>query len=254
MSEAPAYAPARDMASKVKRRVTQWRAARPANLRFDAPMLSICFDDFPKSAALEGAPIVQRHGGRATYYAAAGLSDQDGPSGWGFSASDLAWLADAGHEIGCHTFSHADCAQRDLYDTLCDLAANRDALAAMGHDRPLAALAYPYGETTPALKAALPPRYRSARGILPGLNVGRTDLAQLRALPLFGEGALAAAHAALARSAQRKAWLIAFTHDVAEAPSPWGTRSGDLDTFLAEARTLGFAILPVSAALERAHS
>lgn len=253
MSETLAYAPPRDVASKVKRRVAQWRAARPTDLRFDAPVLSICFDDFPKSAALEGAPIVERHGGRATYYAAADMADRDGPCGWGFSGADLARLAGAGHEIGCHTFSHADCAQRDLYETLCDLARNRDALAAMGHARAPTTLAYPYGETTPALKAALPPRYSSARGVLPGLNVGRTDLAQLRALPLFGEGALATAHAALARAAKRNAWLIAFTHDVAEAPSPWGTRSGDLDAILAAARGLGFAILPVTAALERAH-
>ncbi|MEJ0059740.1 MAG: hypothetical protein WDM79_09285 [Terricaulis sp.] len=49
------------------------------------------------------------------------------------------------------------------YDALLDLARNRDALTAMGHEAPLSALAYPYGETSIALKESLPPRYRTAR-------------------------------------------------------------------------------------------
>ncbi|MBX9745299.1 MAG: hypothetical protein K2X34_00260 [Hyphomonadaceae bacterium] len=47
-----AYAPPRDPLSKVRRRLTQWRAARPAKLKFDQPLLSICFDDFPVSASV----------------------------------------------------------------------------------------------------------------------------------------------------------------------------------------------------------
>jgi peptidoglycan/xylan/chitin deacetylase (PgdA/CDA1 family) len=254
VSDALAYAPPRHLTAKVKRRLTQWRPARPAFLRFEEPILSICFDDFPKSAALEGAPLLARYGARATFYAAADMADKEGPCGPGFSASDMLWLANGGHEIGCHTFSHDDCAQRETFDTLHDIARNRDALATMGLDRAPVSLAYPYGETTTELKNALPPRYKSARGVLPGLNIGRADLAQLRALPLFGEGALVAAHAALASAAKRNAWLIAFTHDIADAPSPWGTRGADLDAFLAAARKLGFVILPVTSALERARS
>jgi peptidoglycan/xylan/chitin deacetylase (PgdA/CDA1 family) len=249
-----AYAPPRDFMSRVRRRVTQWRAAKPARLRFDAPVLSITFDDFPASAARLGARIVEHHGGRATFYAAADMADKDGPCGMGFSRADLAALAQAGHEIGCHTFGHADCARRDTYDTLVDIAKNRDALAELGFARTITSLAYPYGETTHALKAALPPRLCAARGILPGVNAGRADLAQLRAYALFGEAGLDAAHAALNRAAKRKGWVIAFTHDVAVAPSPWGTAPDALHRFLAHARALDFAILPVSAALERARS
>ncbi|GAM99023.1 polysaccharide deacetylase [alpha proteobacterium U9-1i] len=247
-----AYAPPRTLAAKVKRRLTQWRAARPVVLRFDEPILSICFDDFPRSAAHEGAAILARHGARGTYYAAADMADKDGPCGQGFSAADIVRLAEAGHEIGCHTFSHADCATRDAFDTLTDIAANRDALRAMGLTHAPVALAYPYGESTNELKDALPPRMRSARGVLRGLNVGRADLAQLRAAPLFGAGALSAAYDALRQAAKRTAWLIAFTHDVSDTPSAWGTSGADLDLFLSAARKLGFHILPVTSALERA--
>lgn len=239
------YAPPRDLVSKARRRMTQWHAARPAKLRFDAPVLSICFDDFPVSAATTGAAILERHGARGTFYAAAGLAEQDGPCGRNFSAADVKRLAHAGHEIGCHTFGHEDCAQRDAYDTLKDIAANRDALAAMGAP-PQRTLAYPYGETTNALKAALPPRFAAARGILPGLNIGRTDLAQLRAYPLYGQGGLARAAAALKRAKRMKAWMIAFTHDVSDDPSPFGTRTADLDDLIHAAKACGFVIAPVA--------
>ncbi|MBN8607499.1 MAG: polysaccharide deacetylase family protein [Caulobacterales bacterium] len=246
-----AYAPARDPASKLRRRLTQWRAARPADLRFDAPMLSISFDDFPVSAATTGAAILEAHGARATFYASAGLAGADGPSGRNFSADDLRRLAAAGHEIGCHTHAHADCARRGVFDTLQDLAKNRDGLHAMGFGGITRTIAYPYGETSSALKANLPPRFECARGILPGINQGRADLAQLRAFPMFGANGLARLHNALKRAAKRKAWVIGFTHDVSDTPSAFGTSSADLQELLRTAHQLGFTILPVGAALSR---
>lgn len=244
------YSPPRDVLSKVQRRLTQWRPARPERLRFAEPILSITFDDFPASAAREGARILESHGARGTYYAAAGLAQQDGPCGRNFAPADIARLAAAGHEIGCHTFDHADCARRNVFDTLQDLAANRDAIMRMGAPFPRSH-AFPYGETTSRMKSNLPPRFASARGVLRGLNVGDTDLTQLRAYPLFGDNALVAAHAALARAAKRKAWMIGFTHDVSGTPSPYGTSSADLDALLRAAKAIGFTILPVTAALER---
>ena len=248
---ADAYSPPRDLLAKINRRATQWRAARPAKLAFDTPLLSICFDDFPVTAATEGAHILEAHGARGTYYAAAGMAGEDGPCGVNFSAADITRLIDAGHEIGCHTFDHVDCARRDPFETLRSLAKNRDTLNEMGAGEPARTLAYPYGETSNALKNHLPPRFYSARGVLPGLNVGRVDLAQLRAYELFGEGWLDAMRATLKRAAKRKAWVIGFTHDISATPSPWGTSSADLDALLRSAHELGFTVLPVTAALER---
>jgi peptidoglycan/xylan/chitin deacetylase (PgdA/CDA1 family) len=245
-----AYAPPRDLASKVKRRLTQWRAAKPARLRFDEPLLSITFDDFPASAAQEGARILESHGARGTYYASAGMSETNGPCGLNFGPEDIRRLVAAGHEIGCHSYAHRDAARRDVFTTLEDLAKNRDALARMGAPSPRAH-AYPYGETTELLKGGLPPRFASARGVLPAINHGQADLAQLRAFAMFGEGWIERTSAALKRAARRKAWVIAFTHDVGDAPSTWGTRGADLDALLGEAHRLGFTVLPVSAALER---
>lgn len=245
-----AYVPARDPVSKARRRFTQWRASRPARLTFDTPLLSISFDDFPASAGDTGAAILEAYGARGTFYASAGLANGDGPSGRNFAPSQIARLTAKGHEIGCHSFGHADAAQNDVFDTLRDLAKNRDALAAYGAP-PARTHAYPFGETTNRLKDGLPPRFACARGILPGLNIGAVDLAQLHAYPLFGDGWLRAMQSTLKRAAKRNAWVIGFTHDVGDAPSAWGTRASDLDALLQSARALGFTILPVSAALER---
>ena len=245
-----AYAPRRDLISKVRRRLTQHHAARPVNFAFAEPVLSITFDDFPVTAASTGAQILERHGARGTYYAAAGMANADGPCGPGFSEADIKRLVAAGHEVGCHTSSHADCAQQDVFSTLEDLARNRDALAGMGAPSPRTH-AYPYGETKHAVKDNLPPRFMSARGILPGLNVGAGDLAQLRAYPLFGAGGIDRVLGAMKTAAKRKAWVIGFTHDVADTPSPWGTSADELDLVLREAHKLGFVVLPVTAALQR---
>lgn len=245
-----AYAPPRDPFSRIRRRLTARHLARRATLRFDAPLLSITFDDFPASAAEVGARILEAHGARGTYYASAGLANTEGPCGQNFSSAHLTRLLRAGHEIGCHSFAHDDCARRPAIDSLRDIARNRDALAAMGCP-PQQAFAYPYGETSRDLKTQLPPRFVSARGINPGLVHGIVDAAQLPAFALFGAGAMRRAAHALKRAAQRKAWMIAFTHDVSDSPSPYGTRADDLDALLRLAHAMDVTVMPVTAALAR---
>jgi peptidoglycan/xylan/chitin deacetylase (PgdA/CDA1 family) len=245
-----AYSPPRDLVSKVRRRLIQQRAARPVELAFDEPILSVTFDDFPASAAEAGVRVLDRHGAKGTFYASAGLEDAIGPCGRNFAARDVARLAAHGHEIGCHSLHHNDCARRDIFSNLEDLARNRDRLMAMGAPPPRSH-AYPFGETSTELKDNLPPRFISARGILPGLNVGRADLAQLHACPLFGADWLARMRSTLKIAAARKAWVIGFTHDVSDAPSAYGAKASDLDELLRAAHAAGFVILPVTAALGR---
>jgi len=175
----PAYSPRRDLLSKIGRRVTLWRRARPAQLRFDEPLLSICFDDFPRTSAHAGAAIMEAHGARATYYASGSLLEQHGPCGENFNAEDARALDRRGHEIACHSYAHADLARQPVFETLQDLAQNRDALSALGVPAPQT-LAYPYGETTFALKQALPPRFACARGVGRGLNAGGASLRRFR--------------------------------------------------------------------------
>lgn len=241
-----AYAPPRHLGARLGRRVTQWRAARPADLVSTRPLLSIAFDDFPASAALVGVPLLNDLGVRASYYAAAGLEGEEGPCGVNFSRDDLLAVAQAGHEIGCHGFAHADAARLPVRDALLDLAKNADAIAAMGHTAPLRTLAYPYGETRFALKQALPSRFIAARGVLSGVNVGRVDRAQLRACTYYGPDAFDDVRDFLVQAARANGWLIVLTHDIGHWPSRFGTTPAALTALVRAARALGFEIAPVA--------
>ncbi|MET0183381.1 MAG: polysaccharide deacetylase family protein [Caulobacterales bacterium] len=240
-----AYAPSRNLSAKIIRRMTQWRAARPIDIALTRPLLSITFDDFPITAATNGATVLEEHGARGTFYASAGMEGQEGPCGRNFSRDDLTALDQRGHEIGCHGFAHDDAAQRPTQESIIDMEANAKALAAMGHTQPLTTHAYPYGETRFDLKMQLPNAIRAARGVLPGLNIGRSDCAQLRAYPFFGADAFESVRDALVDAARRKAWLVVFTHDVDLWPSPWGATPAALTALVRAAKALDFDILPM---------
>ena len=47
---------------------------RPHRINLDAPLVSFSFDDFPLSAAVNAAPILEEYGARGTDYFAGGLA------------------------------------------------------------------------------------------------------------------------------------------------------------------------------------
>jgi hypothetical protein len=53
------------------------------------------------------------------------------------------------------------------------------------------------------------------------------------------------------RAAKQSAWLILYTHDVAEAPSPWGCTPGTLARLAARARSEAFDVVTMAQAAER---
>lgn len=217
------YQPSRTLPAKVQRRVTMWRRANQAFVAPDRPLVTFTFDDFPKSS-LNGADIVEKHGGRAGFYACTSFMNQRSPVlGEMFDAATLAELRARGHEVGAHTHSHLDCARARLESIERDIGENLVALAEAGHDEHVSAFAFPYGETTYAAKQWVGDVFATGRGILPGLNTGDVDRSQLRAVEL---GASAAhrrrAMAALNACIETDAWLFFFTHDVGANPTSYG--------------------------------
>lgn len=218
-----AYSPSRSLPAQVQRHVVQWRRACHAIVAPDRPVVTFTFDDFPKSA-LNGADIVERHGGRAGFYACTSMLGQRSPQlGEMFDADTLAELRDRGHEVGAHTHSHVDCARSPLQKVEHDIGENLVALAEAGHDQTVSAFAFPYGETSYAAKRWVGDIFATGRGILPGVNTGDVDRSQLRAIELGGSAlhrrrALAALKTAIAD----KGWLFFYTHDVGANPTDRG--------------------------------
>lgn len=244
------YQPPRSLPAKVKRRITQWRAAKPMTRTPGQAIISFTFDDFPVSAGQYGADILEHHGALGTYYACTGFLGGEGPGVRYYQTDDLASLASRGHEIAAHTQTHLDCARARTEDALGDVDTNLEALTAMGLADPVQNFAYPYGETHFALKTALADRFETCRGILPGINRAGSDLMQLRAVELGdSEAAIARAERAIEAVARSPGWLVFFTHEVQPNATEFGVRPEILERVVKRARDSGALIATASQAM-----
>ena len=207
---------------------------------------------FPKSAWTVGRPILEAYGVKATYYAAGRFRGKTEGGLRYFDVVDLAEIAAAGHEIGCHTWSHKPATGIASAEFVDDCARNREFLEdTLGH-RSIPSFAYPYGDVGVRVKALAGRGYRTARGIEAGVNVSPLDLAQLKAMPLEQRSWTPGAMDLLAAEAARtEGWLILFTHDVSDAPSPFGCTPRMLETALAIGRRHGLEMKPVGLAAEQ---
>lgn len=244
------YSADRSLKGKLRRRYAKLTHRRPARLRLDRPMLTIAFDDPPASAARDGATILEQRGLRGTYFVSAGLAGQSGPFGPFAETDDVRRLAQDGHEVACHTYSHLDCgkARADIVEA--DVAANRTALNAIGVE-PLT-FAFPYGDVSPSSKRVLDRKYGLLRGLHHGLIETGTDLNQAPAVGIEGSEGEAIAMRWLEAAAARKAWLILFTHDVDDTPSPFGCTPRALARLADRALALGFEVVTAAQGAQRA--
>jgi peptidoglycan/xylan/chitin deacetylase (PgdA/CDA1 family) len=232
-----------------------WRRSRPWPFSLAANgrggLVSFTFDDFPRSALTEGGAILERHGARGTYYAALGLSGSDGPLGLMFELDDLRRAHAYGHEIGCHTYGHVNCAETAATVLVEEAARNASALTRALGGVPPTSFAFPYGAVSDEAKGTLGPRYASCRGIQPGLNALPAELTELKANKIYdGEFDPACVRELVDEARSTGAWLIFYTHDVSETPSPWGCRPFQLEQAVAYA-VKRCTVLPVGVVLRQ---
>jgi peptidoglycan/xylan/chitin deacetylase (PgdA/CDA1 family) len=242
-----AYGADRSLVGKVRRRAARLMHRRPLARAPGRPILSMSFDDAPETAAVTGAKLLEARGLRGTYYVSAGLAGTDIPMGRCAGGADYRRLAQAGHEIACHTFSHLDCGQASAADAAAEAARNAQALADWG-GLVIDSFAYPYGDVAAGPKQALAKRFSTLRGLHHGLIEKGTDLNQAPAVGIEGPSGESVARTWLERARLRNAWLILYTHDVRPDPSPWGCTPEALAGILDDALAAGFEILTVGAA------
>jgi len=211
-------------------------------------VVSFTFDDFPKTAATNGASILEDYGATGTYYSSFGLAGRDSPSGVISTHEETAALAARGHEIGCHTFNHLDCSTVHVREIGEDCARNRDAAARLGLPR-LSSFAFPFGGINGSSRRTIATSYRSARSVWRGVNRGRYDLAALRAVPLTSPTTLRTARRLLDDLQARGGWLVFVTHDVANDASAFGCTPGLLTEVCRLAVQSGAEVLPVGRVL-----
>lgn len=215
-------------------------------------MVSFTFDDAPDSAAGEGAELLEGHGGRGTYYLAGSLIDRPADHWHGLSNDAIVRLHRAGHEIACHTFSHQSSANLDEAAMAREIERNRSHLHSIDSSINLENFAYPYGIASVWRKPQLAKAFRSARGILPGVNSDLIDLQFLRASPLIDcEIDAAGVDRNFDEATASGGWLIFYGHDVTSAPSPYGCTPALMRHALEAAQRRNMPIVTVAEALRR---
>jgi peptidoglycan/xylan/chitin deacetylase (PgdA/CDA1 family) len=223
--------------------------SRTLSLRDCGPIVSFTFDDFPRTAALVGANILERFGARGTYYLAPDLMNTSNELGDLFVEDDIHSLLQRGHEIGSHTLHHTSCRSVRLSDFAADVQAGIKAVEQFTGCS-AANFAYPFGHASLATKKRLQGCLGSARSILPGLNGPDVDLNLLRANRLYGD--IDQAHQIknlIWENTRRKSWLMFATHDVRPIPSEYGCTPALLEFAVSESARSGNRIVTVGQVL-----
>jgi peptidoglycan/xylan/chitin deacetylase (PgdA/CDA1 family) len=209
--------------AKVSHRLATHLRVEPFRLRNQTPVVSFTFDDIPKSAATIGGKILEDHGARGTFYVSGGLVGTISPNWDGVDAQDILALHRKGHEIGCHTFSHQRACDLDEQSMAEEIERNRQYFRDLDPSITIGNFAYPFGYGSFARKRQLKTEFTSCRSIVPGVNSGTVDLQFLRAMPLIDRRIdRDVIERAFDDAQNTNGWLIFYSHDVADRPSPYG--------------------------------
>ncbi|WP_170245831.1 polysaccharide deacetylase family protein [Methylobacterium gnaphalii] len=217
-------------------------------LRGDGPVASITFDDVPESAATTGAAILDRHDARATYFVAAALCGRQDRYWRVADRARIRDLSEAGHEIGCHTARHVNVQSLRGLDLLRECEVSSAMIAEICGRAPRN-FCYPFGDVGLIQKRMLAQRFDTCRTIYEHPNAGRVDPAMLGAYGLFDT---VMDHdrlrRILRRTVARRGWLILYTHDIADEPTPMGATPHLLDETLGLLAEHGIPVMTVAEA------
>lgn len=211
-------------------------ASAPCAVELPRGVVSITFDDVPRSAHRNGAPLLEAAGARGTFYVAARLCDPAtaGEPGEFLTPDDVVDLHRRGHQIACHTHTHRRVVRGEEADVVAECRRNRAALSALLDGVPIEDFSFPYGSFTYGAKRMLGREYASLRSIDSGVNVGRGDLRLL-----YAHGLASWRHdedrieELLDGCERRRGWLILYTHGVDDDPDAYSTTPQELRWVLA---------------------
>ena len=240
--------------TKIKRYVERNSARllfrRPMTISGELPYISFTFDDFPRTALLDGGRILNRYGASGTYYTALGLMGKGSPSGGLFVLDDLKRAIDGGHELGCHTHSHCHSwnTATDVFED--SIRKNRTAIAELLPGTEFRSFSYPISEPRPMTKRTIAKYFESCRAGGQAPNVGTADRNQLAAYFLEKvKGNIGMVKDVIDLNRREAGWLIFATHDIAPHPSPFGCTPEFFEEVVRYAVSSGAQILPVASAL-----
>lgn len=233
-------------ADKVAHRLARTFPLRTTMIAPTRPIVSFSFDDVPASGLSNGARILEAHGARGTFYVAGGLAGREHDGQMISGDEEYRALAQRGHEIAHHTFSHRT-PMSLFWSYANDLDRNDAYLAGLGSRN----FAFPYGRSSPRAQWLMSKRFRSGRGIEEGINRGAANLDMLRSVELRSHHVATERARFIDDAVATPGWLIYFTHDVQDSPTAYGVTPEALERIVAHAVASGAEVLTVDAALDR---
>ncbi|HYG25450.1 MAG TPA: polysaccharide deacetylase family protein, partial [Caulobacteraceae bacterium] len=150
-----------------------------------------------------------------------------------------------GHELACHTYDHASALKASPAEFAASVRRNGEFVAQRFPGYRMESFAFPFGDVSLTAGKALA-GFSNARGIIPALNTSPARPMLLNGVGL--ESRKRAEYdipALIEQAARERAWLILYTHEVGDGPSPFGCTPGELDDVLTRARAAGLRIAPV---------
>ena len=207
----------------LQRRMAQCFGQRQCRMKLESPVVSFTFDDFPRSALINGGAILRERGFSGTYCGSFGLMGKKAPTGDIFTREDLDELVRQGHELACHTFDHYDSWKTNPDEFEASIARNRKAVAEQVPALRLRTFSYPISWPRPETKRRVAAHFACARGGGQTFNVGLVDLNYMKAFFIEqSRDNFDAIRQTIDANARANGWLIFATHDVCDAPTRFG--------------------------------
>ena len=242
----------RSLGVRISARLSRHIPTRPVVLKNEKPIVTFTFDDVPETALTEGARLLEQAKARGTFYISTALLGRRTAHWTVIDAEGVRELHRGGHEIGLHGHAHVPVGLRGDREFAADIARNRETLRSIDPSALAENFAYPYGLASFARKLRLSKLVRSSRGVESGVNSGTIDAQFIRSVAL-GEASIGYAELEryLDQAIDNNGWLVFFTHDVGDAPSPYGVSRRMLDYAIEASIRRGIDILTLNAALDR---
>lgn len=236
--------------ARLSNRLAMHFPVAPFNASRGEALVTFTFDDTPVSAVTTGAALIEAHDARATYYIASGLLGTRA-EGWDVIGPEtVGELHRRGHEIGCHSHTHARADFLTADELEADVRHNHEILKGIDPTLRIENFAYPYGYGSIAWKLRLKTLFNSSRTVSPRVNRGVTDRHYLGSIPLISAQIdRQGIDRVLDETARSAGWTIFYTHDVTDRPSQYGCTPDLLDYALAATKRHGMAIATVARAL-----
>lgn len=242
--------------ARLQARLMSRLAPKTLHVPTDHAVITFTFDDVPDSTLYYGAAILEKYGLRGTFYVAGGLAGTSETSRTLITESGIRELAERGHEIGCHTFSHANVATLKDAQLQSEIDRNRSFLSRIlgdnkGGHGPKFNFAYPYNAVSYFAHRRLARNYRTCRAGENRINRGAISPQMLYGMEIRQPEAhsLQLTREIDAVKAQ-PGWLIFFTHDISETPTSYGCTPATFEKLVQYAVQSGCEILTVDEALD----